>query len=60
MSSTLLPIPLKEHGEKMPKLSISPNIQRVGGMQTAVETSRSISYPKDWRIGSNSRTQSKV
>jgi len=51
---------LKEHREKMPKLSISPNIQRVGGMQTAVETSRSISYPKDWRIGSNSRIQSKV
>jgi len=32
MLSTLPPTPLKEHGKRMPKSSISPNIQRVGGM----------------------------
>jgi len=58
--STFSPIPLKEYGKRTPKLLISPNIQRVGRMQTAIETLRSISHPGDWRIGSNSRTWLKV
>ena len=39
---------------------MSPSTQRVGGMQSTVRILRSIGHPKVLRIGSNSRTQSRL